>query len=111
MGLRAETTWNQRMFESDGHGYWLDPVNNNGVVTRANVRLIRLGETKVPSTRPMAAPMRAPTTVITDTPTAAPAVHGMDPSSQSPIGNMTAAAIAPRMAETTTFSRATAPMG
>ena len=45
------------------------------------------------------------------TPAAAPAVQGIEPSSQTPMGNMTAAATVPRMAEKTTFSMATAPVG
>ena len=37
------TTWNQGSVESDGHGYWLQPVKSSGVRTSVNMTVIRFG--------------------------------------------------------------------
>ena len=50
IGLHAVTIWNHRRRDSDGHGYWLHPVNSSGVNTSENTMLIRCGTTSVPST-------------------------------------------------------------
>src|ERR1700674_2050904 len=111
MGLRADTTWNQRMCWSEGHGYWVETVKMRGVSTRVSVTLIRLGGTYVPRIRPMAAPINDPRTIITTTAAPVDACQGMEPRIQIPTGNITAAATQARMAAKTTFSTATAPVG
>src|SRR6266536_2076299 len=107
IGLNSVTTWNQRRCVSDGHGYWTQPVNSSGVSTSANVMLIRLGATAVPSSSPMPEPASAPSTINPTRIQARSARSESGPMIQRPIGNMSAPATSPRIEANSTFSTAT----
>src|SRR6266536_1436438 len=105
IGLNSVTTWNQRRCVSDGHGYWTQPVNSSGVSTSANVMLIRLGATAVPSSRPMPEPASAPSTMNPTRIQARSARSESGPMIQRPIGNMSAPATSPRIEANSTLPK------
>jgi hypothetical protein len=102
VALKSVTIWNQRSESSAGHGYWLAPVNSNGVSTSANTMLIFCGWTlgvstlrsrSVPSTSPIAAPTNDPSNSTAAVSGSAERVNGTSPSTSQPLGNMSVAAI------------------
>src|SRR5216684_6007920 len=110
-GFNVVSHLNHSSRDSDGHGYWLQPVKVSGNNTRANMTLIRCGATIVPSVSPIADPANAPRTRTKTNNGTPDARQGIEPSTNTPTGNITIDATRARVAAKTSFSIATQLVG